>query len=82
MGTGNGQEVRATWARKGVLLALLVAGVVIVVVKVSRTGHAVGETTTQIEAELGALPPAERAAVVAKLGADAARQARSRRAGS
>ncbi len=65
---------------KVALLAGTAAGIVFVVVKLRRTQQLAIRTAGDIEAQLDALDPVAKAAVVAKLSADAAKDVKARRA--
>jgi hypothetical protein len=65
---------------KVALLAGTAAGIVFVAVKLRRTQRLAIRTAGDIEAQLDALDPVTKAAVVAKLSADAAKDVKSRRA--
>ncbi|MGD0375826.1 MAG: hypothetical protein ABSB01_14725 [Streptosporangiaceae bacterium] len=63
---------------KVVLLAGTAAGIVFAVVKLRRTRELALQTVSDIEAQIDALDPVTRAAVVAKLSADAAKDVKAR----
>lgn len=65
---------------KAVLLAGAGAAIAFAVVKLRRTQELAIQTAGDIEAQIDALDPVTRAAVVAKLSADAARDVKTRRA--
>jgi hypothetical protein len=71
---------RARRILKVVLLAGTAAGIVFAVVKLRRTKELAVQTAGDIEAQIDALDPVTRAAVVAKLSADAAKDVKARRA--
>jgi hypothetical protein len=62
---------------KGILLAALTVGVVMLVLKLRDMRQVATETADDIEAQLGALDPVTRAAVVGKLSADAAKDVKA-----
>ncbi len=71
---------RARRIRKVVLVAGTAAGIVFVIVKLRGTQELAVQTAGDIEAQIDALDPVARAAVVAKLSADAAKDVKARRA--
>jgi hypothetical protein len=75
----DGDIMSGLTLKRVLVLAVLAAGVAFFLIKVRPAERAVSEAAAHIEDELGALPPAERAAVVGKLGKDAAAKARARK---
>ena len=62
----------------GTLVVATAAGIVVVVIRVRRMRQVASDTATDIEAQLDALDPMTRAAVIGKLSADAVKAAKSK----